>query len=206
MNKLSSKLWITGALTVYPKNAGNDSVASSIVPKIYRCDLKRLNLYDQVISLKERIFLCSYVKDLILNQVTVKYDNGTVVAFEKLIEQFPQLNVFEFTFTTPSNNISKNTFKELWKISYLSNYHCFYLYNIPENFEIDSFYSYMKKNKNTRVSLEFSDQISEEYKARLEAIVDEIIETQNHEYKPPYIKFPGMNGEKRNILLDIFFR
>uniref|UniRef100_A0A914YWV3 Uncharacterized protein n=1 Tax=Panagrolaimus superbus TaxID=310955 RepID=A0A914YWV3_9BILA len=89
MNKLSFKLWITGTLRVLPENVSNDYVASSIISKIYQCDVKRLALRDQVISLNELSFLCSSVKDLELYCVTVKNDDGTVVAFEKLVEQLP---------------------------------------------------------------------------------------------------------------------
>uniref|UniRef100_A0A914Y2X2 Uncharacterized protein n=1 Tax=Panagrolaimus superbus TaxID=310955 RepID=A0A914Y2X2_9BILA len=108
------------------------------------------------------------------------------------------------TFTTPSNNTTKNTFKELWKISHLTNYDFLNLYNIPENFDIDCFYSFMKKNKITDVALKFSAEISEEYKTHLEAIVDEIIETESHEYRPPYIKFPGLDEEKITMNYIIF--
>uniref|UniRef100_A0A914YYE0 Uncharacterized protein n=1 Tax=Panagrolaimus superbus TaxID=310955 RepID=A0A914YYE0_9BILA len=90
MNKLSSKLWITDGLMVYPEDVSN--VASSIIPKIYRCDVKRLDLENQVISLNELIFLCSSVKELDLLRITVKNDDDTVVLFEEFVKQLPQLN------------------------------------------------------------------------------------------------------------------
>uniref|UniRef100_A0A914Z2W4 Uncharacterized protein n=1 Tax=Panagrolaimus superbus TaxID=310955 RepID=A0A914Z2W4_9BILA len=204
INKISAKLWITGLLHVSPANVSNDSVVSSIISKIYQCDFKRLSLDNQVISLNEFIFLCLSAKYLTLERVTVKNNDGTVVAFENIIERLPQLIFFIFySFTNPSNNTSKTSFKELWKNPHLSNYDRFYLKNIPENFEIDCFYTYMKKNKKTRVDLEFSDEVSEEYQIRLEAIIDEIIATKNHEYKPPLINFPGIDQEKYSKLFDI---
>uniref|UniRef100_A0A914YJ44 Uncharacterized protein n=1 Tax=Panagrolaimus superbus TaxID=310955 RepID=A0A914YJ44_9BILA len=113
MNKLSSKLWITNELFVSPETVSNDCVASLIVPKIYRCDVKRLNLYNLIISLNELIFICSSVKELHLHRVTVKNDNGTLVAFEELLEKLSYVEGIHYTFTTPSNNTSKTTFKEL---------------------------------------------------------------------------------------------
>uniref|UniRef100_A0A914ZB38 Uncharacterized protein n=1 Tax=Panagrolaimus superbus TaxID=310955 RepID=A0A914ZB38_9BILA len=136
------------------------------------------------------MFLCSDVRDLTLEAGTVKNDDGTIVLFEKLIKQLPNVKQFDYTFTTPSDNTSKITFKELWKISNLSNYDDFYLSNIPEDFDINSFYSFMKKNKKIRIRLDFSDTISEEYKVPLEAIINEIIGTHNHGYKPPSSKLP----------------
>uniref|UniRef100_A0A914YIJ7 Ribosomal protein S2 n=1 Tax=Panagrolaimus superbus TaxID=310955 RepID=A0A914YIJ7_9BILA len=142
MNRISAKLWITDRLPVYRQHVSNNSLVSSIIPKIYQCDAKYLILCDQVISLNELIFLCSSAEALDFKRVTVK--NGTVLAFEKFFEQLPQIKVIYYTFSTPSNNTTKNTFKDTWKISHLSNSFHFYLFNIPQNFDIDIFYSYMK--------------------------------------------------------------
>uniref|UniRef100_A0A914Y263 Uncharacterized protein n=1 Tax=Panagrolaimus superbus TaxID=310955 RepID=A0A914Y263_9BILA len=171
MNQTSCKLWITHYLQITPRNHEDIPHASSLIPKIYQFDLFDLNLSILTISYNVFMSLCSSVKTLSLNRATVKNDDGTVVSFEKIIEQLP--NSFE-------------------------------LGGIREDFDIDIFYSFMKKNKNTRVHLKFSDQISEEYKARLEAIVDEIIATKNREYKPPLIDFRGLHREKSNKLFLFF--
>uniref|UniRef100_A0A914Z948 Uncharacterized protein n=1 Tax=Panagrolaimus superbus TaxID=310955 RepID=A0A914Z948_9BILA len=68
-----------------------------------------------------------------------------------------------------------------------------------------SFYSFMKKNKNAKMFLKFSDEISEEFKTRLETIVDEIIGAKNHGYEPPYIEFPGLRHDKFIKLHIIFY-
>uniref|UniRef100_A0A914Y7I1 Uncharacterized protein n=1 Tax=Panagrolaimus superbus TaxID=310955 RepID=A0A914Y7I1_9BILA len=85
-----SKLWITDYLSVYTANDSNNSVVLNF-PKIYQCDATYLLLKNQVISLNEFMFLCLSVEELGLEEVTVKNDNGTVVLFDKLAEQFPNV-------------------------------------------------------------------------------------------------------------------
>uniref|UniRef100_A0A914NZN3 Uncharacterized protein n=1 Tax=Panagrolaimus davidi TaxID=227884 RepID=A0A914NZN3_9BILA len=70
---------------------------------------------------------------------------------------------------------------------------------LSEDFDIDTFYSFIKKN-NTRISLCFSHTISEAYKNHLEAIIDEIIEAKNH----AYIYFHGLEDTKNNKMWDLF--
>uniref|UniRef100_A0A914Y245 Uncharacterized protein n=1 Tax=Panagrolaimus superbus TaxID=310955 RepID=A0A914Y245_9BILA len=91
INKLLCKLWITDELHVYPEILSKNSIVSSIIPKIYQCDAKHLSLHDQNISLNEFMFLCSSVKNLRLNEVTIKNEDGTEVSFDKLIKQLPQI-------------------------------------------------------------------------------------------------------------------
>uniref|UniRef100_A0A914Z6N7 Uncharacterized protein n=1 Tax=Panagrolaimus superbus TaxID=310955 RepID=A0A914Z6N7_9BILA len=198
INRFSSKLWIKESLSVSTENVS--IVASSIVSKIYRSDFKILTLLYQSISLNDLLIFCSSVNGLTLKRVAVKNYDDTVVPFEKVIEQLPKVKTINYTFTNPSNNTSENTLKELWKIPHFSNYDYFCLYNIPESFDIESFNFFMK---NTRIRLFFSNTISEEYKARLMVIVDQIIESKNREYKPPYIYFRGNNLAKSNELYYI---
>uniref|UniRef100_A0AC35FY08 Uncharacterized protein n=1 Tax=Panagrolaimus sp. PS1159 TaxID=55785 RepID=A0AC35FY08_9BILA len=60
------------------------------------------------------------------------------------------------------------------------------------------------KNKYTKFQLHFAGSISEEHKVRLEKIVDEILQTKYHDYKPPLITFDGLAAEKLCKLQDLF--
>uniref|UniRef100_A0A914Z4G3 Uncharacterized protein n=1 Tax=Panagrolaimus superbus TaxID=310955 RepID=A0A914Z4G3_9BILA len=90
-NTILCKLWITDTIRVYRDNIINGTFDSSIIPKIYRCAVKYLSLYEQIISLNEFTFLCSSAERLTLEEVTVKNDDGIEVAFENLIKKLPQL-------------------------------------------------------------------------------------------------------------------
>uniref|UniRef100_A0A914P6X8 Uncharacterized protein n=1 Tax=Panagrolaimus davidi TaxID=227884 RepID=A0A914P6X8_9BILA len=88
------------------------------------------------------------------------------------------------------------TFKELLKIPHISKITDVHLCEIPEKFDLETFYIYFEKNKHTEFRLYFADSISEAYKIRVEAIIDEIIATENHDYKIPFIHFASLPYEK----------
>uniref|UniRef100_A0AC34G1N0 Uncharacterized protein n=1 Tax=Panagrolaimus sp. ES5 TaxID=591445 RepID=A0AC34G1N0_9BILA len=111
----------------------------------------------------------------------------------------------EITCPPATSMITSKTMKELCKIPHFASLDYFTLSDIPEAFNIESFYTYMKKNKVTSVKLDFCDTISEGYKGRLEAIVDEVIEAETREYKTPLICFPGLDDEKRQKLWDFHY-
>uniref|UniRef100_A0A914QDA9 Uncharacterized protein n=1 Tax=Panagrolaimus davidi TaxID=227884 RepID=A0A914QDA9_9BILA len=75
---------------------------------------------------------------------------------------------------------------------------------IPDNFDIESFYAYMKKNKSTVIRFYFDNGISNAFKARIETIIDEIIATRNHDFKVPFIYFEGLVEEKRQKMSCLF--
>uniref|UniRef100_A0A914PEJ9 Uncharacterized protein n=1 Tax=Panagrolaimus davidi TaxID=227884 RepID=A0A914PEJ9_9BILA len=74
---------------------------------------------------------------------------------------------------------------------------------LQEDFDLDEFYSFMKKNKNIKTFSRFDDTISVDYKTRLELIIDEILATKEFIYKPPMIEFNGLDREKYEKLREI---
>uniref|UniRef100_A0AC35GLG4 Uncharacterized protein n=1 Tax=Panagrolaimus sp. PS1159 TaxID=55785 RepID=A0AC35GLG4_9BILA len=80
----------------------------------------------------------------------------------------------------------------------------FELLDIPEDFNIERFYGYIKKNNKTQIRLHFSQLISNQYKNRVKLIIDEILKTKNHNYKVPHIVFPGMNESSIRKLYNLF--
>uniref|UniRef100_A0A914P588 Uncharacterized protein n=1 Tax=Panagrolaimus davidi TaxID=227884 RepID=A0A914P588_9BILA len=77
--------------------------------------------------------------------------------------------------------------KELLKIKHFSKVNYIRFFGLTDTFDIETFYDYMKKNKLTRFYFVFSHPLSYAYLNRLNEIMDEVIETQNHEYKVPYM-------------------
>uniref|UniRef100_A0AC34FGB0 Uncharacterized protein n=1 Tax=Panagrolaimus sp. ES5 TaxID=591445 RepID=A0AC34FGB0_9BILA len=96
LSNISSKLWITDRFFVYPNN--DNHIASPIVPKIYQCNAKKLILYDQILSYDEFMVLAPAVEHLDFIRVTVKYGDGSIVPFEKLVEQLPKAKKIEQVF------------------------------------------------------------------------------------------------------------
>uniref|UniRef100_A0AC34GRT7 Uncharacterized protein n=1 Tax=Panagrolaimus sp. ES5 TaxID=591445 RepID=A0AC34GRT7_9BILA len=205
INNTCAKFWITDGFKVDGSYVKNNRIMSSIIPKIYRCDAERLYLSNQIVFLDELMFLGLNVgDDLNLDSVIVKNEDDTVVALEKLVELFPQASGITYKSPAGISTVTSKTFKALLEIPHFLTYYKFNLNEIPEDFDIEIFYVYMKKNKYTRVSLSFSDTLSEAYKDRLEAIIDEIIESKNHGYKVPLITFHGLHDQKDKKIRNLF--
>uniref|UniRef100_A0AC34F4Y4 Uncharacterized protein n=1 Tax=Panagrolaimus sp. ES5 TaxID=591445 RepID=A0AC34F4Y4_9BILA len=131
-------------------------------------------------------------------------EDGTLVTLEKLVEVLPKLKEFNyFTTTPPGVNITSKTVKKMLKIPHFLNIEKFSLAYIPEVFDIETFYIYMKTNKQTTFRLDFENVISHAYKNRLQAIVDEILATKNHSYKCPVITYYPFDGKKYKKMVDL---
>uniref|UniRef100_A0AC34G6X7 Uncharacterized protein n=1 Tax=Panagrolaimus sp. ES5 TaxID=591445 RepID=A0AC34G6X7_9BILA len=185
LSNISIKYWITGYLSV--RRTNDNTIASSLISKIYKCNVRHLSLINQICSFDEFMVLASSnVEALRLFRVTVKYGDGTEVHLEKIVEQLPKVKSIDIYCPPNTSMITSKTMQELCKIPHFAKLDYFTLMDIPEAFNLESFSSYMKKNKITCVDLGFCDSISDGYKGRLEALVDEIIEADNREYKSPF--------------------
>jgi hypothetical protein len=158
LKNVSSKFWITKWFLVSTHDdATNFNVLSSIVPKIYKSEAEWLTITNQHITFNELLFLSSNVKDLVLKRSSVKYENGSIVPVEKIFEIFEKIKEFTLTFKPElQSGITFKTFNELLKIPQFFTLDMFELKNIPEDFDIESCYSYLKKNKTTLFRLGLS--------------------------------------------------
>uniref|UniRef100_A0A914PHD7 Uncharacterized protein n=1 Tax=Panagrolaimus davidi TaxID=227884 RepID=A0A914PHD7_9BILA len=209
MKNVSNKLWITNAIRVYDNEDTRNEIplimnlASSIVPKFYKCDVTKLSLTKQNIFFDEYLMLALNVKLLAFVDVIVKNLDGTLTSVEKLVEGASKLKEFcLFNVAVPS---PPSTFVELLKLPQFFTLDNFVWAGISEGFDIVKCFNYIKKNKvQTKFFLCFTDQLSDEYQNLLELIIDEIIETEKHEYQPPFIGYQGMNDEKYKKIESIY--
>uniref|UniRef100_A0AC34G2D8 Uncharacterized protein n=1 Tax=Panagrolaimus sp. ES5 TaxID=591445 RepID=A0AC34G2D8_9BILA len=186
---LSSKIWITDELFVDDSLATVKDFNFSIVSKIYQSDFKKLNLKNQSISFDDFIFLASKCETVwFWENVTVFHDEDkSVVPLEKIVELLPKLTHLVYW---GLKMITTKTVKELIKLPNFANLTEFTLFTVPESFDIETFYDYIKTNKNTKIYLSFSYGISGEYKNRLRTIKDEIDQTENRDYIKPSLLIP----------------
>uniref|UniRef100_A0A914Q860 Uncharacterized protein n=1 Tax=Panagrolaimus davidi TaxID=227884 RepID=A0A914Q860_9BILA len=199
--KILIKLWITDKF-----NASNGPQKSvlSIIPKLYKCDAKYLSLMNDVIPYKDFLFLSSNLEQIVFHNIIVKNENDEIIPFEKLFAVLPKIKECYFYNNLTCSSITTNTVKELLKMPHFSKINRD-LYYIPEEFDIETFFRYLRKNKHSTFYLRFRSGISETYKNRLEAIVDEILSIENHDYKIPNIYFIDLPNEKWKKLHTIFF-
>uniref|UniRef100_A0A914R0J9 Uncharacterized protein n=1 Tax=Panagrolaimus davidi TaxID=227884 RepID=A0A914R0J9_9BILA len=192
-SQLICKFWITENYNI-----------SSILPKLYKCDAKNVNLKNKVISFNDLSMFTKTAEDITFNEITVKDSDGSIAPFEKIFETFIYVKKFRFDSELILPNITSKTFNELSKIPHFSKLQLMDLNNIPDTFDIENFYIYMKENKTTKFWLEFHKSVSVPYKTRLEAIIDEILGTKKFNYKPPMIDFDGLENAKKFRLYDFF--
>uniref|UniRef100_A0A914PH50 Uncharacterized protein n=1 Tax=Panagrolaimus davidi TaxID=227884 RepID=A0A914PH50_9BILA len=195
--KYSCKYWITDEITVSSGRLG----FLPIIQKFYQCDVKDLFIYSQVISFNDLSLLISSAEKICLNNVIVKHANSSDVPLEDIIAI--AVNAKEISVREPT--ISPKTMIKLTKLSHFFKIDKFVLNNLCEVFDIDAFYSYMKKNTHTKFFLKFDEQISDAFKNRLELIVDEILETKHFNFKSPVIDFYGIDIQKYGKLCRIHY-
>uniref|UniRef100_A0AC35GF74 Uncharacterized protein n=1 Tax=Panagrolaimus sp. PS1159 TaxID=55785 RepID=A0AC35GF74_9BILA len=202
LNEITSKIWIADSLNVcWP--TPNWSVVTSFMPKIYQCDAADIFIYGQMFSFNDLMVIASKCEMVYLSNVVIMNNDEkvpeteedqfyfeTAVSLEALIKALT--NVKTFIYDLPKNSlniITTKTAEELLKISNFLSLEKFQIREIPETFNLISFYGHIKENKKTKIDLHFSRQISDEYKTRLQTIVDEILQTEIRDYKVPSIYF-----------------
>uniref|UniRef100_A0A914NZZ0 Uncharacterized protein n=1 Tax=Panagrolaimus davidi TaxID=227884 RepID=A0A914NZZ0_9BILA len=199
---ITRKIWITNEINIID-DFGEEidhTFLASLISKIYQSDVKRFILCDQNLFFDEFIFLASNAEEVRLDggslrtfedpTCIIKNVDGSIASLEKIFEALPKVK--KFYFTVPFDDfVTTNTVKELLKIPHFSNLDYFQMIFIPESFDIETFYDYIKENKKTKIYLLFSPDISEAYKTRLQTIVSKILGTQSRDFKVPYISFVG---------------
>uniref|UniRef100_A0A914Q801 Uncharacterized protein n=1 Tax=Panagrolaimus davidi TaxID=227884 RepID=A0A914Q801_9BILA len=201
LTKYNCKYWITDEIEASAHGLVNQNIFSPIIPKIYQCDSYSLRLFHQIISFDDLSLLISSAEWIKFVNVVVKYADGSDVPLEDIVAiaiKANQISVIEPT-------ITPKTMKELIKLPNFMKLDVFTLCNLSEFFDIDAFYSYMKKNPRTKLFLTFDDQITDAFKNRLKTIIDEILETKHFNYKPPFINFTGLHFQKYIKLCQIYF-
>uniref|UniRef100_A0A914QU60 Maturase K n=1 Tax=Panagrolaimus davidi TaxID=227884 RepID=A0A914QU60_9BILA len=201
-DNLTSKLWVYEAISASFYKTPN--IFSSYISHFYRNDVKNLHLFYQNLSYNEFLFLASNVEDIGLLEIIVKNENDEIVPLEKLIKALQKIKRIHFRNNLDSSSITTNTVKELVEIPHFSKIEKFKLFKLSELFDIETFFTYLKKNKQTIFCLFFGDSVSDAYKSRLESIIDKIIATEEHDYKPPLIQFSGIPFEKCYSIYSLY--
>ena len=143
IENLNDNLWIYYGLSVYDQN---QLQASSIIPKIYRCDIDDLSLSHQNVSFNEfKKFTSSRSFEILyLYKTTVKTDDGTIVPIEKLIEVLPKLRRFDYDDVTGDDGLQAITSETAAKLVIIPHFHqieYFSMERIPESFNNDAFFA-----------------------------------------------------------------
>uniref|UniRef100_A0AC35F4X0 Uncharacterized protein n=1 Tax=Panagrolaimus sp. PS1159 TaxID=55785 RepID=A0AC35F4X0_9BILA len=97
LNNISCKFWITKVFEVFTYMSDiNDKTASTVISRIYQCNVTDLLLNNQMISADELKIISSKVEYLHFYGVNVMDHDGSVFALEKLFKLFPKIKNFKF--------------------------------------------------------------------------------------------------------------
>uniref|UniRef100_A0A914PEZ2 Uncharacterized protein n=1 Tax=Panagrolaimus davidi TaxID=227884 RepID=A0A914PEZ2_9BILA len=185
LTKYNCKYWITNKIYSCGYEFVDKNIFCPIIPKLYQCDAKSLYLYSQIVSFNDLSLLISSVEEICIHNVIVKHADSSDVPLEDIVAI--AINAKSVEIIKPT--ITSKTMKELTKLPNFTTLDNLRLYNLSEVFDIDAFYVYMKKNQYTNFSLYFDKSISNAYKNRLKSFIDEILETKELDYKPPFMFF-----------------
>uniref|UniRef100_A0A914P8Y9 Uncharacterized protein n=1 Tax=Panagrolaimus davidi TaxID=227884 RepID=A0A914P8Y9_9BILA len=200
LTKYTCKYWIADEIYASARGFVDKNIFLPIVPKLYRCDVKSLFLYSQIISYNDLSLLISSAERIRFIDVNVRDAESTDVPIEDIVAI--AVNAKYVYVTKPI--ITRKTMKELTKLPNFTKVDNFTLNNLSEAFDIEAFYSYMKKNQHTKFYIRFDPQISDAFKNRLKTIVDEILETKQFNYKPPCFYFTGIGLQKIQKLRQFY--
>uniref|UniRef100_A0A914Q8Q5 Uncharacterized protein n=1 Tax=Panagrolaimus davidi TaxID=227884 RepID=A0A914Q8Q5_9BILA len=200
---ISNKIWVVDEIDVDFDNYYR-YVLSSFISNIIQCDIKKLRIDNQNIYYCEFLFLSKNVEECSIFDCGVADDDGTIVMLENFLKALPKVTSFRLTFNLAFPNITSKTVQEMVKLSHFSNLTRFSLSKVPDIFDMESFYVYIKGNEKTKIWLSFDNLASEDYKNRLQAIINENVETENHHYRVPMIKFPGQNQSTYDRLHELY--
>ena len=148
VENMNEKLWFHQVLTVFGDS--NHLMASSLIPRIYRCDLTFLGLQQQTLTFCEFQKFTSSGSLEILNlfKVTVKNYDGTIVPLEKLIELSPKLQSFIYDNVPVEEGglqtITSETAANLVAIPHFPKIVSVTIEECPESFNIESFFAVPK--------------------------------------------------------------
>uniref|UniRef100_A0AC35GVW2 Uncharacterized protein n=1 Tax=Panagrolaimus sp. PS1159 TaxID=55785 RepID=A0AC35GVW2_9BILA len=200
LTKYNCKYWITDKIKASAYEFVDKNIFSSIIPKLYQCDVKCLFLSDQIISYDDLSAIILSAERIGFTNVVVKHADSSDVPLEDIIA----IAVNAKSVSADKPTITPKTMKILTKLPNFTELNDLVLYNLFEVFDIDAFYSYFKKNQHTKFYIKFDPQISDAFKNRLKAIVDEILETKEFDYKQPCLDFNGIDSQKFGKLYRIY--
>lgn len=94
-HQICSKIWFLNELTLCQYSFSEDNVLSFLMPKVFRSDIKKLQIQRQNISFKDLIFLASNCINVRFDMVTVRDGHGSIVPLERIVEALPKLKHFK---------------------------------------------------------------------------------------------------------------
>uniref|UniRef100_A0AC34FBI5 DUF38 domain-containing protein n=1 Tax=Panagrolaimus sp. ES5 TaxID=591445 RepID=A0AC34FBI5_9BILA len=170
INKIKSKFWLTRELRAeFDSNINFNSLLS----KIFRCEIDKLEIWHKNILFDDFKYLASLAKSVDLVDLQMVNSDEKVVMLEKILESIQNIENFECTCSVVTNATVKN----ILNLKNLANLKSIFLYRIPQVIEVKDLSRFIEEFKHTKIFLHFVDNLIEEYKNQLDALVDIVIKS-----------------------------
>uniref|UniRef100_A0A914PNX0 Uncharacterized protein n=1 Tax=Panagrolaimus davidi TaxID=227884 RepID=A0A914PNX0_9BILA len=88
LSNISYKFWVT-----CDKIEPTSKIISSIVPHIYKVDVKKILVYEQTVSLSDFVCFAENVECIHFLYSNLKNENDSNIPLEKLVEALPKLKI-----------------------------------------------------------------------------------------------------------------
>uniref|UniRef100_A0A914XUK8 Uncharacterized protein n=1 Tax=Panagrolaimus superbus TaxID=310955 RepID=A0A914XUK8_9BILA len=195
LDKIQSKIFVFFALNI---SSSNPTFAASLIPKMYTNKVHCVEFSRQKMLFDDFLFFSKKAIQCYVRYSNVLYKNGNEVPCEVILANCPKLRYF--VHSAPNNCYNAVNVAELLKVPHFKKLIHFSVLEIFESFDIEKFFGYLKKNIRTNVVIGFNAPFSEEYKKRLQAVVDEIIDAgSSRTYRTPCIMFDEQLRQKELI-------
>uniref|UniRef100_A0AC34FGE5 Uncharacterized protein n=1 Tax=Panagrolaimus sp. ES5 TaxID=591445 RepID=A0AC34FGE5_9BILA len=129
-------------------------------------------------------------------------DDGSVVMLDKILEATINIKFFEYCFGNDFSMINASTMENICKLKNLQQLEKFSLFGLPDIVNVKDISTFIKNRPAVKIYLSFTDEISEEYKIQLDALIDTVIKGEVAKH---LIWYRGQNQEKYEIMSDRYF-
>uniref|UniRef100_A0AC34GU70 Ubiquitin-like domain-containing protein n=1 Tax=Panagrolaimus sp. ES5 TaxID=591445 RepID=A0AC34GU70_9BILA len=170
-------------VSIYDRKKTDIKAVSFLIPKIVKCYLQLLELFNQNLSWSEYQFLTASgtIKNLNLTYCSIKYEDGSIVTVDKLLDNLGELVEFEIHRIEMSSLFERDTTEKFVEILLsLKNLQSFGFFGLKETFDISTFAYFAMKNSNVTVVLKFNlkqENLSDAYKEKLKNFLEKLVST-----------------------------
>uniref|UniRef100_A0AC34EZ99 DUF38 domain-containing protein n=1 Tax=Panagrolaimus sp. ES5 TaxID=591445 RepID=A0AC34EZ99_9BILA len=190
------KLWLYNSFKGGNDPDGYPSDVSTVIPKIFKFDLRCLELSFQSLKFEEYQILTASgtIKELNLFYVNIAHSDGTKVTADRLFDNLPnlqKLKCFKYLMKFKSDTVKKMV--EI--LSGLKNLLAIEFEYFDQSFDLSAFSDFLMKNETVFVHFEYLDnEFDDAYQQMIDAFIAKIME--NPPKIIPVIKFPGCGDLK----------
>uniref|UniRef100_A0AC34G5D1 DUF38 domain-containing protein n=1 Tax=Panagrolaimus sp. ES5 TaxID=591445 RepID=A0AC34G5D1_9BILA len=202
ITKITCKFWLTDRLLFGRARRKELNYTSLLRPKVFRCEIKKLEIWDNNVLYDDFKCLASFARIVELLRLKLIHCDGKIVMLEKILELIPNIEEFQYHFDDDYSVITNATVKNILQLENLGNLKSFCLYRIPQVFNIVDLSLFIKRHKDTEIFLHFAGNIIEEHKAQLDALIGTIIDS---DVSDCLIHYDGQDGEKLKIMESRFY-